>query len=121
MATSPIKAKAYLKDGCPFSFKFWLFMMEAGLGGQIEVIRCNETDPDFERTKAKLSAALGKPASFPIVEIASGRYESDSDRLIERYATQNGIDMKRLPLLAFYKETLLPQVEELHSIKEKGQ
>jgi len=121
MATAPTKAKAYLKDGCPFSFKFWLFMVEAGLAGQIEIIRCNENDPNFERSKEKLSAALGKPASFPTVEIARGRYESDSDRLIAHYASQAGIDVKQLPLLAFYKETILPQVEELHSMKEPDQ
>jgi hypothetical protein len=28
--------------------------------------------------------------------------------------------VKRLRLLAFYSETILPQVEELHSLKEKN-
>jgi hypothetical protein len=120
MSSAPFKARAYLKDGCPFSFKFWLFMMEARLDDQIEVIRCNENDAAFERVKEKLSAALGKPASFPTVEVARDRYESDSDGLIRHYASKAGIDVKRLPLLAFYSETILPQVEELHSLKEKN-
>jgi spore cortex formation protein SpoVR/YcgB (stage V sporulation) len=118
MGSAPVKAKAYLKDGCPFSFKFWLFMVEARLDDQIEVIRCNEDDPAFERIKEKLSAALGKEASFPTVEVENGRYQSDSDALIRHYATKAAVDMKRLPLLAFYKDSIMPQVEELHSLKE---
>ena len=38
MSPQPFKAKAYLKEGCPFSFKYLLFMVEAGLSDQIEVM-----------------------------------------------------------------------------------
>jgi hypothetical protein len=117
LSPEPFKAKAYLKEGCPFSFKFWLFMVEANLSDQIEVIRCNPDDAAFAAVKAKLSAALRKPASFPTVEIEPGRYQADSDVLIEHYATKNGIDASRLPTLAFYKETIFPQLQELHERK----
>jgi glutathione S-transferase len=110
----PFKAKAYLKEGCPFSFKFWLFMVEAGLSEQIEVIRCDPDDAAFEAVKAKLSAALHKPASFPTVEIEPDRFLADSDALIKHFATKQGIDASRLPALAFYVETIFPQLRELH-------
>jgi hypothetical protein len=117
LSPEPFKAKAYVKEGCPFSFRFWLFMVEAGLSEQIEIIRCDPDDAQFEAVKAKLSAALHEPASFPTVEIEPGRYLPDSDVLIEHYATKHGIDASRLPALSFYNETILPELRELHERK----
>ena len=37
MSSNAFKAKAYIKEGCPFSFKFLLFMTEAGLFDQMEL------------------------------------------------------------------------------------
>lgn len=121
MNPQPFKAKVYLKEGCPFSFKYLLFMVEAGLGDQIEVIRCDPSDPKFDAVKAKLAARLGKPVSFPTVEIEPGRYESDSDTLIRHYATNNGVETSSLPALAFYTETLFPQILVLHQQKSGAQ
>jgi hypothetical protein len=118
MSAQSFKAKAYLKDGCPFSFKFWLFMVEAGLADSIEVIRCAPDSADFEAVKAKLAQALGKAASFPTVEIEPGRYQSDSDALIRYFASRDGVKAEGLPALAFYKETIFPQVVELHEMKD---
>lgn len=117
MNTRAFKPKAYLKEGCPFSFKFWLFMVEAGIAGEIEVIRCDPKDHAFGQIKERLAKGLGRAASFPTVEIAPGRYQSDSDGLIEHFAGKNGVDASRLPALAFYKQTILPQVVELHEMK----
>jgi hypothetical protein len=121
VTAQPFKAKAYVKEGCPFSFKYWLFIVEAGLKDQIDVVRCDPQDAGFESLKAKLTAALGKPASFPTVEIEPGRYQSDSDKLIDWYAERNNIDVDALPALVFYKETIFPQIVELHSIKSRPQ
>ena len=41
MGRKPFIPKAYLKVDCPFSFKYLLFMAEAGLLDRIEVIRCD--------------------------------------------------------------------------------
>jgi hypothetical protein len=114
LSAAPFKAKAYLKEGCPFSFKFWLFMVEAGLSEHLDVIRCDPHDAGFEAVKAKLTAALHEPASFPTVEIEPDRYLADSDALIKHFATRQGIDASRLPAFAFYVETIFPQLRELH-------
>jgi hypothetical protein len=115
---SHVKAKAYLRVGCPYSFKFLLFMAEAGLLDQIDVIRCDPRGPNFESIKAKLAVGLGKPATFPTVEIEPGRYRSDSDQLIEYYAKKNNVAVSELPALAFYKDSIFPQVVELHEMHE---
>jgi len=117
MDAQGFKPKAYLKEGCPFSFKYLLFMTEAGLLDRIEVVRLNQQDPAFEKVKAELGAGLGKAATFPTVEIEPGRYLSDSDRLIEHFAVPDGIRPEGMPVLSFYKETIFPQVVELHRRK----
>ena len=117
MPSRDVKAKAYLLDGCPFSFKFWLFMVESGLTNHLEVIRCAPQQADFAATKAMLSARLGKPATFPTVEVEPGEYRSDSDALIREYATRYDIDVSACPALAFYRETIFPQLLELHEMQ----
>ena len=108
------RAKAYLKEGCPYSFKYLLFMAEAGLLDRVEAIRCDPDSLDFEATTDMLAAATGKSAMFPTVEIEPGRYLSDSDRLIEYYAQAANVSPRDLPAFTFYKETVFPQLDELH-------
>ena len=120
MDRKPFMPKAYLKEGCPFSFKYLLFMAEARLLDRIEVIRCNLESAGFEGIKAKLAAATNEPATFPTVEVEPGRYQSDSDQLIEYYARTNKIVLSDLPALSFYTEGIFPQLRELHTKGERG-
>jgi hypothetical protein len=114
MDPASFKPKAYLKEGCPYSFKFLLFMAEARMLDRIDVIRCDEQSAAFNKVREKLTAATGRDATFPTVEIEPGRYLSDSDRLIEHYARASNVDPDDLPALSFYKETVFPQLEKLH-------
>ena len=113
------KAKAYIKEGCPFSFKFLTFMTEANLLDKIEIVRVREGDADYEATKKKLAEHLGK-ASFPTVEIEPGKYMSDSDRLIEYYAKRANLSPDEMPVLSLYKQGILPKLFELHKLKTAG-
>ncbi|HET7607957.1 MAG TPA: glutathione S-transferase N-terminal domain-containing protein [Gammaproteobacteria bacterium] len=113
------KAKAYIKVGCPFSFKFLTFMAEAKLLDEIEIVRVREGDGDYEATKQKLAEHLGK-ASFPTVEVEPNKYMSDSDRLIEHYAKRAGLRPDEMPVLSLYKEGILPKLFELHKLKTGG-
>lgn len=108
------KPKAYLRVGCPFSFKLLLFLSEARLLDEVEWIRCDPDTEDYERVKARLSEAMGKPATFPTVEIEPGRYQSDSDALIGHFARKHGVDPSTLTALVFYRESIFPQLEKLH-------
>lgn len=108
------KARAYLRTDCPYSFKYLLFMAEARLLDQIEIIRCDPAAPGFERVKAQLAAASGGKATFPTVEIEPGRYLADSDRLIEHYAARHGVDADALVALSFYKQGIYPQLLRRH-------
>jgi hypothetical protein len=114
-----LKAKAYIKEGCPFSFKFLTFMAEAGLLDEIDIVRLREGEAGYEATKAKLAAELGK-ASFPAVEIEPGRLMADSDRLIEHYAKRADVQPDEMPVLSLYKQGILPKLFELHKLKTKA-
>jgi hypothetical protein len=122
MGDQAFKPKAYVKEGCPFSFKFLTFMAEARLLDRIEVARLDGSDPAFESTKQFLSDKLGKSATFPTVEVELGRYMTDSDALIEHFAQREGKHLDSLVVLPFYKETILPKLFELHKLKtaQKG-
>ena len=114
MSTVSFKPKAYIKEGCPFSFKLLLFLAESGMTGQVDIIRCDPESPQFEEIKSRLQAGLHKAATFPTVEIEPNRYLSDSDALIEHFAAKRKIDTGRLPVLSFYLQTILPQLLRLH-------
>jgi hypothetical protein len=117
MSSGEFKAKAYVREGCPFSFKLLVFISEAALLDRFEIVRLKPSDPGFEAQKDKLSKGLGKAATFPVVEVEPGKYATDSDRLIELYAAEVGLKPDAMPVLAFYKETIFPQLIELFQIK----
>jgi hypothetical protein len=45
----------------------------------------------------------------------------DSDALIRHYATKNGVGARSLPALAFYTETIFPQILDSHEQKSGGE
>ena len=116
MSRDAFKAKAYVKEGCPFSFKFLTFMTEAKLLDEIEIVRVREGDADYEAAKKKLADHLGK-ASFPTVEVEPNEYMTDSDRLIEHYAKRANLRPDEMPVLSLYKQGILPKLFELHKLK----
>jgi spore cortex formation protein SpoVR/YcgB (stage V sporulation) len=119
MSRDDLRAKAYIKEGCPFSFKFLTFMAEAKLLDEIEIVRVREGDADYETTRRKLEEHAGK-ASFPTVEVEPGEYMADSDRLIEHYAKRAGLRPDQMPVLSLYKQEILPKLFELHKLKTSG-
>lgn len=106
-------AKAYLLLNCPFSFKFLLFMTEAGLRDQIEIVCFDVNSDDHEEMKSRLEKSTGERASFPTVEIKPGVYMADSDALINYYTNKNMIENMKLPTLAFYKNGVYKEIIRL--------
>lgn len=100
------KPTVYVKTGCPFSFRFLVFIMEAGLYERFTII---EVNPEWESDKAireHLEQATGKKPAFPTVEVAKGDYRSDSEALIDYYAQQEGVDTAALAVLDLYNRGL---------------
>jgi hypothetical protein len=116
MTQQTFKPTAYIKDGCPFSFKFLVFAAERGLLGGLEIVRVRDGTPGADETKQRLSEKLGKPATFPTVEIEPDRYLTDSDKLIEHYARREHVNADDLPVLSFYKQTIFPKLIEHYKL-----
>ena len=114
MNTAPFKPKVYLKDGCPFSFKLLLFLAEAGMSPEVDLMRCDPEAAEFEAIKSRLQAGLRKPATFPTAQVEPHRFLADSDALVRYFASKRGIDVNTLPAFSFYVETIFPQLLRLH-------
>jgi hypothetical protein len=114
MTDTPPKATAYLMLGCPFSFKFLLFMTEAGLRDQIRVVPVDPEATHYEQLRTELEDATGKKASFPTVEVEPGIYRSETDELIDYFANRHGIDPGDLPTLQFYNDGVFKAMGNLY-------
>jgi glutathione S-transferase len=114
MSESSYVARTWLKRTCPFSFKFLLFMTEAGLLDQIKVIPCAPEDEDFEQVRSDLAEATGGKASFPTVEVEPGNFMTESDDLINYYAEKAGVGEQDFPVLEFYRAGLFERVLGLY-------
>ena len=105
---------AYLLKTCPYSFKLLLFISEAGLHDQFEIVTLEPDSQAMKGTKQKIEQATGKKASFPTVEIEPGVYKSDSDELIAHFSEKHSVDPASLIALSFYKESIFPQLQKMH-------
>lgn len=104
---------AYVKTNCPYSFKFRLFMTEAGLLDQIAFEPMDPTSDGYAEKRAAVGERIGHDPVFPLVEIAPGEFLSDSDAMIAHFAAKHGVDADALPTLQFYKEGLFVTFLEL--------
>ena len=123
VSNAPYVAKAYMLLGCPFCFKFMLFMTEAGLLEQIELVSLDHSSAEYGKIKADLENQAGRTLSFPTVEIEPGVLQSDTKALIEHYRAKHGIGETALPILDFYDRGLFQNVVNLYkenmSLKEQ--
>ncbi|MDG1739440.1 MAG: hypothetical protein P8L68_09140 [Paracoccaceae bacterium] len=108
--------KAYVKTNCPFSFKFRLFALEAGLANRMEFVELDVDAVSHTSDKSDLRALVGRAHTFPIVEVAQGEFMDDSDLLIDHFAKLHDIDDNQLATLNFYRDGLFPTFLEMFHI-----
>lgn len=113
---SDFTPKAYVKTNCPFSFKFRLFVLEAGLVDRFEFVELDVDAPRHSEDKAELKSRVGRAHTFPIVEVAAGDFMDDSDLLIDHYARLHAVDDSQFATLNFYREGLFPTFLEMFHI-----
>jgi hypothetical protein len=105
----------FILEGCPFSFKLLLFLSEARLLDRVTIETVQPESQRMKELKQKIQSVTGKKTSFPTMQIAPDEYQSDSDALISYFSSKYGIDAAALVALTFYKRSILPQLEALHS------
>ena len=93
----------YLKLSCPHCLKLLIFLVEAGLADRFEQIVFEQGDAVHRQLRSRMEEAGVKP-SFPAVEFTPGKFETESDELIAKFAGEAGVDPATLPLLRYYVE-----------------
>ena len=64
MDRASFRPKAYSKEGCPYSFKYLLFMTESGLLNQVDMVRCDSKSAGFDAvSKSSASRRDTRPLS----------------------------------------------------------
>ena len=119
MSKATFKANAYVKEGCPFSFKFLVFMAEASLLDEIEIVRlarrrCRLTRPTKQQAR-RASRQAG------VVSDRRDRAGSLHDGLRPTHRAlreaAKGYGPTSMPVLSLYKQGILPKLFELHKLK----
>ena len=114
MSQADFRPVVYLKDRCPWSLKFRLFLLESGLRDHFDFREFVPGDEREAPIRTELNRHFEKP-SFPTVQIAPGVYMRDSDDLIAHYAAAHGIDVAALATLDQYVRGPLVTIAELRA------
>lgn len=102
----------YVKEGCPFSLKVRLFLLEAGLLDTVKVVQAVSPE-DHRQLADMLITRIGK-ASFPTAEIAPGQLLTESDALIDHFAKAASVDPVGLPTYQAYAASIFPHYLQLY-------
>lgn len=103
MTDTIFKPIVYLKQNCPFCMKVRIFLLEAGMIGDVEIRDFAPGKPDEDRIRAELAAHLEK-VSFPSAQLEPGRYVAESDDIIAFLAAKSGRETTSMPVYTNYVE-----------------
>jgi len=101
--THEFKPVVYLKDGCPFSFKLRVALLEMGLLDKVQIQTFSTGTPAEAEIRHRLSVKIEK-VSFPTVEISPGEFKGESDALIAYFGHKYRIALENLTTLSAYVE-----------------
>lgn len=91
--------------------KLRLFLLEAGMLGDVEVREADTPESDAA-IRAELAPHLEK-VTFPTLRLSSDEYLADSDAIIAHFAEPRGIDPESLPTYRTYVHGPLASMRKL--------
>ena len=109
----PSREIIYAKAGCPFTFRFILFLNDVDTLSDYEIKVAHAGERSYEEITKELEEATGGKASFPSMRLASGDYLVGSERLIEWAAEKNGLSTKTSPIIEYFKQHMAPVNRQL--------
>lgn len=104
MTDSAFIPTAYIMRGCPFSFKFLLFISEARLLDKIQLIHVDKAAKEFSDQQQTLAKRLGRKPTFPLVEVAVDELRTESDELIRYFAHKYDVAITQMPVFDCYSK-----------------
>ena len=98
----------YAKAGCPFTFRFILFVNDVDTLSNYTLRVAQGGDASYDAICSELEAATGAKASFPSMRLASGEVLVGSERLMEYVAQKNGCSSSSTPVLDYFNQYMAP-------------
>ena len=107
------KPKVYLMVECPYCLKLRIFLNEAKLDDQVELVVFHGGDDTHQEVRNRMIQAGQKP-SFPAAELESGTLTTETDVLISHFGGPTKIDPTSLPLLNYYLDGVFARTVAMH-------
>lgn len=104
----------YLKAKCPFCLKVQIYLLEAGVLGEIEQREFAVGSALETEIRAELAQHF-EVASFPTLQVAPGQYLSESDDIIALYAARSGVRPESCGVYTSFMQGMLPRQIELYA------
>lgn len=117
------KNKLFVKAGCPFSYKFIVYLNEINKLGDFELHVAHADEESYEEITMYILEKSGQKASFPTVESSEGIFLTGSDELIEHFSSVYNITRDNIEMLKYWENNMMPRMrnimKQLREAKEK--
>jgi len=117
------KNKLFVKAGCPFSYKFIVYLNEINRLGDFELHVAHADEESYEEITMYILEKSGQKASFPTVESSDGIFLTGSDELIEHFSSFYNITRDNIEMLKYWENNMMPRMrnimKQLREAKEK--
>ena len=113
----------YVKGGCPFSYKFLIYLNETNHLSDFEVKVAHADEDSYEEIANYLKAKTNSSPSFPTVETTGGEFKSGSDELIQEYSDIYKIPRENIKMIDYWEANMMPRMrnvmKQLREVKAK--
>jgi hypothetical protein len=117
------KNKLFVKAGCPFSYKFIVYLNEINRLGDFELHVAHADEESYEEITMYILEKSGQKASFPTVESSDGIFLTGSDELIKHFSSVYNITRDNIEMLKYWENNMMPRMrnimKQLREAKEK--
>ena len=117
------KSKLFVKGGCPFSYKFIIFLNEINKLDDFEISVAHADTSSYEEITMYIHDKSGQKASFPTVETDEGIFLVGSDELILHYSEIYNKSRDDIKMLSYWENNMMPRmrnvIKQLREANEK--
>lgn len=117
------KSKLFVKGGCPFSYKFIIFLNEINKLDDFEISVAHADTSSYEEITMYILDKSGQKASFPTVETDEGILLVGSDELILHYSEIYNKSRDDIKMLSYWENNMMPRmrnvIKQLREANEK--
>ncbi len=111
----------FAKAGCPFTFRFILFVNDVDTLSNYELRMAQAGEPSYHAICSELEAATGAKASFPSLRLATGEVLVGSERLMEYVAQKTGCATTSTPIVDYFNQHMAPASRSLFAALRAAQ